>query len=67
MPRTIGSANSLLKYKVMLFDHQDNCTFTQSFSSFAQISKALPYWSDKTLERIVKGTSTPPFIKIIKI
>ena len=67
MPRTAGSLNSIPKYKVLLYDHLGNCTLDKSFSSVAQISKYLPYWSDKTIERVIKGTSKQPFLQIIKI
>ena len=70
MPRPLGSKNVAvpkLKYKVLLYDHLGNCTLNKSFSSVAQISKFLPYWSDKTIERVIKGTSKQPFLHITKI
>ena len=69
MPRTLGSKNVAIpkpKYEVTMFNIEGNPTFTKQFPTIDSIVEQIKM-SNTTIRRILRGTSTQNFIKVVKL
>jgi hypothetical protein len=64
--RTVGAVQYTLKYQVTMFDLNGNPTFTKQFPTIESIVAQINL-SNMTIRRMLKGTSSQPFLQITKI